>query len=308
MKYNDSQEFLAALDEHLREQALQSGRGQDYQNLKEEVAIERFLSRLDPDIAAVKGGTAAMLTIPNAPHTRDVDLVIAGSVVQSLGLNEMEPTERTNILAELIQDQLRKGPKEDFFRFKFEDAFPITDLKPEHACARMNITVMVGKSEMHVLQIDVALQHGDLPTAMVPGRDMLGFAGVANPQVRTVTAEFLFADKVTLYLEEHGRPNADRVKDIMHAALIAERSSFNRDALANLLADRAIHRDVLKKLAQPIPAPPKRWKEQFEELREQAQSAMTMQQAIKIIEDTVKHVRAKAVDLGKIKQPHPGGG
>src|ERR1700728_3470707 len=169
MKYNDPQEFLAALDERLREQAQQNGRAQDYRNLKEELAIERFLSRMDPSITAVKGGTAAMLMILNAPHTRVIDLVVAESVVQSLGLNNMTPEERTDALADLIQEHLRNGPKGDFFRFKFEDAFPITDLKPGHACARINFSVMVGKSEMHFLQVDVALQHGELPTNLVAG-------------------------------------------------------------------------------------------------------------------------------------------
>jgi hypothetical protein len=89
---------------------------------------------LDPEIAAVKGGTAAMLVAPNAPHTRDVDLVITESVVRSLGLTAMAPGDRADALAELIQDSLRKGSKGDFFRFKFDGAFPITDLNPGHAC------------------------------------------------------------------------------------------------------------------------------------------------------------------------------
>ena len=96
---------------------------------------------------------------------------------------------------------------------------------------------------------------------------------------------------MTLYLEEHGRPDADRVKDIVRAALIAESCTFSRDELARLLVDRAAHRDVLSKLARPIPAPPRHWQEQFEELSEQAQSSMTMQQAMKIIGDAVEQVR-----------------
>jgi hypothetical protein len=68
---------------------------------------------------------------------------------------------------------------------------------------------------MHFLQVDIALQDGELPTRLVHARDMLKFAEVANFRVRMVTPEFLFADKVTLYLEEHRKPDADRVKDIV---------------------------------------------------------------------------------------------
>ncbi|HEY9778195.1 MAG TPA: nucleotidyl transferase AbiEii/AbiGii toxin family protein [Planktothrix sp.] len=296
MKYNDAQEFLAALDETLQKRAEQIGRNQDYQKLKEELAIERFLARINPEIAVVKGGAAAMLTVSNAPHTNDVDLVITESVVQSLGLRQMNPAKRTEVLAELIQDQLRVK-KGDFFRFKFEDAFPITDLKPGHACSRINITVAVGNSEMHFLQVDIALQDGALPTALVEGRDMLGFADVANPQVRTVTPEFLFADKTTLYLEEHGRPGANRVKDIVHAALIAENCNLSLDELTKVLADRATHRSVVGKLSAAIPDPPDDWNDRFEELIEQAQSRMTIQQAMRLIRETVDKVVCKAAAL-----------
>jgi hypothetical protein len=306
MKYSDSQEFLEALDEQLRKQAETAGRGQDYANLREELAIERFLARIDPEIAIVKGGTAAMFTIANAPHTKDVDLVITDATVQSLGLDKMNPDERANALADLIQDHLRTGATGDFFRFKFEDAFPITDLKPGHACARINISVMVGREEMHFLQIDIALQDGELPSRLVRARDMLRFAGVANPQVRTVTPEYLVADKVTLYLEEHGQPDAERVKDIVHAALIIEQCSLNKNRLAELLADRAVHRNVVDKLKEPIPDPPDRWNDRFDELMEQAQSDMTMLEAMEIIRATTNKVRAKAQDLAKRKTSRHG--
>lgn len=299
MKYSDPQEFFAALDQHLRTEVEKSRRAQDLQNLKIELAIERFLSRIGPDLGAIKGGTAAMLTVPNAPHTRDVDLVISESLVKSLGLNDMHPDKRADALADLLQEHLRKGPKGDFFRFKYEDAFAITDLKPGHACARINFTVMVGKSELHVLQVDVALQDGELPTISMPGRHMLQFAGIENLEVRTVTAEYLFADKVTLYLEEHGKPDAERVKDIVHAALIASSRSLNLEELAKILANRALHREVVEKLAEKIPEPPKRWKDQFEELREQAESSMTMQDAIEIIERTVSRVRDAALKIAR---------
>lgn len=302
MKFDNVQDFLEELDKQLQQRVEKLGRIQDLQRVKIELCIERFLSRIGPDLGAVKGGTAAMLTVPDSPHTSDVDIVISEALVKSHGLADMDPKKRADALAELVQEHLQKGHKKDFFRFKYEDAFEITDLKPGHACAKILYTVMVGKSELHQLEVAVALQVGDLPSEIKPARNMLAFAGVENPEIRIVTPEYLFADKVTLYLEEHGSEDAERVKDIVHAALVAEKIKFDTEKLAQVMADRAVHREVVDKLEKKVPDPPKRWKEQFKELREQAGSAMTMSDAIEIIESTVSKVREKAVECARAKQ------
>lgn len=301
MKFDNPKDFSAALNERLNKEAEKSGRMQDLAKLKIEVAIERFLYRISHSLGAVKGGTAAMLFMQNAPHTKDLDLVISENLVKEFGLNEMEPAARAEKLAEIINEEILKPRKKDFFRFVYEQATPITDLKPGHACARLTFRVMLGADEIHALLVDVALQNGPLPTITAPAKDMLNFADVENPEVRIVTPEYLFADKVTLYLEEHGRPDADRVKDIVHAALVAKTKNLNLDELADMMADRAIHREVVEKLKTKIPEAPDRWKDQFEELREEAQSSMTMKEAIVVIEDTVRKVREKAIEIAKSK-------
>lgn len=302
MRFDNVHDFLEELDKNLQEKVEKLGRIQDFQRVRIELCIERFLARIGHDLGAVKGGTAVMLTVPESPHTGDVDIVISEDLVKSLGLMDMEPKKRADALAELVQEHIQRGHQKDFFRFKFEDAFEITDLKPGHACAKILFAVMVGKTELHQLEVDVALQVGELPSKIKPGRHMLAFAGVENPKIRTVTAEYLFADKVTLYLEEQGREDTERVKDIVHAALVAEKSKFDTNKLTQVLADRAVHRDVVDKLEEKIPDPPKQWKYQFEELREQAGSAMTLAEAMEIIENTISNVRKKAVECARVKQ------
>lgn len=299
MKFDDSHEFLQALEEWLKKQAERKGRMQDYMSLREELAIERFLARIDPAVAIVKGGAATMFTVINTPQTRDVDLIIAADVVRASRLYNMDPKARADVLADLVQDQLRASVQRDFFRFKLEDAFPITDLKPEHACTRINITAMVGKTEIHFLQVDISLQDGEVPSNLVDARDMLKFAGVDNPRVRIVTPEYLVADKVTLYLEEHGTPGADRVKDIVHAALVIEQCTLDREQLAVLIADRAVHREVVEKLNDEIPDPPEHWDDRFQELVEQAEAQMTMMDAMHLIRASLDSVRNQALQLIK---------
>jgi hypothetical protein len=51
------------------------------------------------------------------------------------------------------------------------------------------------------MQIDVALQHGHVPSRLINAKDMLSFAGVENPKIQIVITEYLAAGKVTLYLE-----------------------------------------------------------------------------------------------------------
>lgn len=302
MKYKDPTEFWIALDQELKERAKLAGHMQDYIKLKEELAIERFMARMDPQVAIVKGGAAAMFTLSNTPHTKDVDLIITDKLVHSLGLDSMEPTCRADALADLVQEHLQ-ATKNDFLRFKLEDAFPITDLKSGHACARINITVMVNRAELHLLQVDIALQDRDVPTEMRPGRDMLGFAGIENPYIRTVTPEYLLADKVCLYLEEHGKPDADRVKDIVHAALLIECCSLNAEKVAQSFAASAVHRDVLDKLNRQVPPPPDYWEDRFNELVEEAKSDMSMQEAIDMIRKVVTYVRKRVLEIVKEQGP-----
>lgn len=297
MKYSDSDEFREALESKLKKDAERIGRSQDYINLREELAIERFMARVDPDFAILKGGAAAMFVLDKTPHTKDTDIIITEKVVNSFGLDKMSPDKRAQELGDLIADHLRLGPKGDFFRFKIENAFAITDLKPRRARARINMTVMVGKAELHFMQIDIALQHGNVPSQLIDGRDMLNFAGVQNPKIRTVTPEYLVADKVTLYLEEHGQPDAGRVKDIVHAALLIQNCSLNKESLTELLAEHAHQREVVQKLNEPIPNPPEHWNDRFDELMEQANSNMSIREAMKTIRDCIDGVREHAYEL-----------
>jgi len=98
MKYKDSEEFRRALDQKLKEQAEHNGRNQDFVRLQVQVAIERFMARIDPDVAMIKGGAATMYTVPNAPHTRDVDLIISDKIVAALGLDKMTSDDRADEL------------------------------------------------------------------------------------------------------------------------------------------------------------------------------------------------------------------
>ena len=103
----------------------------------------------------------------------------------------MQPDERVNALAGLIQEHLRKCAKGDFFHFKFEDAFPITDLRPGHACARVNFTVMVGKSEMLFLRVDVAGDEYDATNRQCRSSSTFVITVLSSPVAANRTVEFI---------------------------------------------------------------------------------------------------------------------
>ena len=65
--------------------------------------------------------------------------------------------------------------------------------------------------------------------------------------------------------------------------------------LTKLLADRAVDREVVDKLRQPVPDPPDRWNDRFDELIEQANTNMTMCEAMKIIKEKINDIRNEAV-------------
>jgi len=82
-QYDDAVSFRQALEDRLRKRAL--NQGEDLQRLRQQVAFDRFVTRIQHDGVnkwILKGGHALELAIGSARATRDIDLALNTSLVR----------------------------------------------------------------------------------------------------------------------------------------------------------------------------------------------------------------------------------
>lgn len=293
MKYKDGAEFENDLLKELQKQARSV---QEFQDLKVQLVTERLLARMDVRNFILAGGAAVKYQVCPSPYTRDVDLLIVEHKVKELQLNRMNTDERANWLLDWVKEELAESTG-DFFRFRTEHAYAINDLGEGEPCARIILAVELNRHDFIMLELDLALSDKQIPTQIISGRNMLGFAQVENPRIQTMCPEYLIADKSTLYLKECSNENFDRVNDLAHTALLIKRCNLNQEQLVEGLAIYAIKRGVIEKLSSPIPDPPDWWNSQFEESMEQSDTDMTLTQAMDLVRDTLTSARDSVTRL-----------
>jgi hypothetical protein len=113
--YASDEAFRRAVADRLRTQAQRCGR--PVNQVRREFAFQRFLARVfaDPDAPWVlKGGAAMLARLPDARHSREVDLYHPG-----------RHTELPEALAELTAALDTSAP--DRLRFVLESSRPISD-------------------------------------------------------------------------------------------------------------------------------------------------------------------------------------
>lgn len=75
VKYDSSAEFAKALEREL--ERLSSGNDLLLRELSNDIALERLVSRFDPESVVVKGGFSVRTFVNPSPYTQDIDLLIA---------------------------------------------------------------------------------------------------------------------------------------------------------------------------------------------------------------------------------------
>lgn len=73
-KFRSHEEFEKNLTDYLREQSALEGLSVD--QIKNEVAYERFLARMDPERMTIKDGYAVKSQVPISPYTKDIDMIL----------------------------------------------------------------------------------------------------------------------------------------------------------------------------------------------------------------------------------------
>lgn len=254
MRYATPAAFRAALEVRLNAAARAGGR--PVGSARKLVAFTRLLARLErtaPDRWILKGGFALELRLPGqARATRDVDIDWAASL-----------DEATNALVEAAALTL-----DDYFEF---DIQRVGDADVGGAGGvRFHADAYIGGRLFEPLLIDVGVGSESFPPAdELTAPDLLDFAEIEPPHIRTIRLEQHIAEKLHAYTRRHADDQpSSRAKDLIDIILMSELAAFDferlRDAILRVFEARATH-----ELPASLPAPPREWARPYRALAEE---------------------------------------
>jgi hypothetical protein len=233
-KYASAGAFRRALEDRLKE--ISKKGGVDLQRLRRQVAFDRLLSRLFRGGKSgtlpwvLKGGYAMELRIKAARTTKDIDLtmrIAAGTTAKKDG------KENLVVLAKL-QDAAALN-SEDFFVITIGE--PISDLDAApYGGARFPVNVRLDGRVFVGFHLDVGIGDAVIePLEVIEGRDWLGFADIASPQLYMIPREQQFAEKLHAYTLPRKSGVNSRVRDLVDMVLLIQSKSLDQEKLAEAI-------------------------------------------------------------------------
>lgn len=245
--YASPEAFKQALEQRLRTAARS---GAEFARKRQLLVFDRFLARI-VDVfgaaATLKGGLALELRLERARTTKDIDLRMLGSSDEVLA--KLQRAGRSS-LGDFMSFEV--GPDEDHPQLQ-NDGMQYDGLRFRAACK------LAGKLYGQPFGVDVAFGDPMLGEPdVVAADDILGFAGIAPPELRLYPIETHIAEKLHAYTMPRVRPNS-RVKDLPDLALLATAGPLDarrlRSALEQTFAFRKTHM-----LPAAVPAPLEAWR------------------------------------------------
>lgn len=246
--YGDAISFRQALEDRLRKRAL--SRGEDLQRLRQQVAFDRFVARIQSDGSdtwILKGGHALELSIGSARATRDVDLAF-----------NMSSAGQLKDLQQMLQDAASQ-PTNDWFEFQVGESTMDLD-GPVYGGERFPVRSTLGGRPFVDFHVDIAV--GDIllaPLRVTTGEDWFGFAGIGPSPLTTTSLEQQFAEKLHAYtMPRTGARDNSRVKDLVDLVLLVENPALELEDVASAVMATFRHRGT-HSIPEALPDPPKSW-------------------------------------------------
>lgn len=244
--FSNPQAFKTALEQRIRDSA--AATAMPIGRKRQLIVFDRFLARIATafgDNVTVKGGLVLEHRLTRSRTTKDVDLQI-----------RFEPEELLMRLQEA--GRLDLG---DFMTFELS-------VNREHRAIRTGGSrftakcLLAGKIYGDVFGVDVAVGDSYLGEPhQITADDVLGFAGVAPPNLRLYPIETHIAEKLHAYTLPRAMLNG-RVKDLPDIALLASIQALDarvlRAALEKTFTQRGSHG-----LPDLLPPPPTEWEAPF---------------------------------------------
>ena len=252
LPYATATAMRKALRDRLASHARASG-GHGLAELQRHVAYDRLLARVftsdEAERWVLKGAGALLARLPEARHSRDIDLAFAGSSGQAGTSAPPRGSSSTDAAMTEAVEALRLVADRDlgdFFRFEI---LRTNALREGALGRRVDVVSYLGTryAEFHV---DVVV--GTVMTAAPETSHPLTpirIDGLRQPSYRLFPLVDHIADKLCAILEVHhhegGARPSTRVKDLVDLALITSTQSVDASSLRRALTLGAAHRALV---------------------------------------------------------------
>jgi hypothetical protein len=241
LPYRSAAAFRAALRDRLAALARAGGHGLD--ELQRQVAYDRLLARAftapDADSWVLKGAGALLARLPEARHSRDIDLAFTAPAATSDETQRAVDDAASSMRAAIDTDL------GDFFRFEIQRTSP---LQEEAKGRRIHVVAYLG-TRYAAFHVDVVVGTAMTGTPQsCPPLTSLDIPGLRRPDYRLFPLPDHIADKLCAITEVHGHGDSatasTRVKDLVDLALIAGTQPIDADELSLAVRVGTAHRGL----------------------------------------------------------------
>lgn len=251
--------------------------------LRRQVAFDRLLARLfriDPAPWVLKGGYALELRFRTARATVDIDLTVQRIAAAT-------EAEANQIVRDMLQDAASFSLG-DWFEYTIGP--PVLDLDAApYGGARFPVEARMDDRIFARFHLDAGIGDAVIqPVEIIDCRDWLSFAGIAAPQVQTLSREQQFAEKLHAYTLPRSSTNS-RVKDLIDLALLIRSGGLSPTRAAD-----ALHLTFERRRTHKLPAvlvePPRDWERRFLALAQECQLEGDMDTVFSGVEESFERM------------------
>jgi predicted nucleotidyltransferase component of viral defense system len=247
-KYKSASAYRMAIQEKLKN--ISRNENIDILRLYRQVAYTHFLARLFQNNKVpwvLKGGHALELRLQRSRATKDVDLALKEA-------SFFEGSVRLTLLKEELIKNARVQ-LDDYFEFQISGP-KIELLNAPYGGARFGVVALIDGKKFSSFDLDIGI--GDVwiePHDNLDLKNHLEFTGFNPPQIKTVSVEQHFSEKIHAYtLPRDGHFNS-RVKDLVDLYLLIEQDEMDKGELKSALEktfDRRKTHDLPMELTPPL--------------------------------------------------------
>ncbi len=223
----------------------------------------------------LKGGYALELRFRTARATVDIDLTVQRVTAAT-------EADANQIVRDMLQDAVRLSLG-DWFEYTIGPSMLDLDAAP-YGGARFPVETRMDGRIFARFHLDAGIGDAILqPVETIDCRDWLSFAGIAAPQVQTISREQQIAEKLHAYTLPRSSTNS-RVKDLVDIALLIGSGRINRTRVADAVR-LTFERRRTHELPLALVEPPRDWERRFLRLAEECQIKGDMDAVFKVVED-----------------------
>ncbi len=244
--YTTAAAFRAALRDRLSVLARAGGHGLD--ELQRQFAYDRLLARAftgpDADRWVLKGAGALLVRLPDARHSRDIDLAFSAIPLRGDELTSPQGDDAVEDAARSLIDAAGRDLG-DHFRFEITRT---SGLQEAARGRRLHVVAYLG-ARYAAFHVDVVV--GTAMTGVPqPASPLVALTipGLVRPEYRLFPLADHVADKLCAIVEVHDRASglqaSTRVKDLVDLALIAKTQKLAADAAILAVRVGAAHRGL----------------------------------------------------------------